>query len=166
MQGAFREKDPFNSIVLYYIKALKCLSNHEFHNMSLQSLSELTENFLLFDDWSGRYEYLIDLGRKLSPMEDALKTDATEVKGCVSKVWLHAQKDNAGKFHLQADSDGSITKGLVYIVMAAYNDKTAAEIAAIDILEMFKHVGLEQHLSPNRRNGFYAMVEKIKRLSQ
>lgn len=133
--------------------------------MKLQSLTDLKENFALFDDWNGRYEYLIDLGRKLPPMNDALKTDATEVKGCVSKVWLHAQKDDAGKFHLVADSDGTITKGLVYIVLSAYDGKAADEIREIDIHSIFGEVGLEEHLSPNRRNGFFAMVEKIQGLA-
>ena len=133
--------------------------------MNWPSLTDLKENFAMFDDWNGRYEYLIDLGRKLPPMEEALKTDATEVKGCVSKVWLHAQKDAEGKFHLAADSDGTITKGLVYIVLSAYDGKAANEIRAIDIHDLFRDVGLEEHLSPNRRNGFFAMVEKIQALA-
>lgn len=127
-----------------------------------RTLDDLIENFALLDDWEARYQYLIDLGNDVPPMEDALKTEATEVKGCVSKVWLHRKKNEDGRFHFQADSDGKITKGLVYIVLCAYEGKTAAEIRAVEIESAFAKLGLDQHLSPNRRNGFFAMVERIK----
>lgn len=133
--------------------------------MTKRTLSELVENFALFDDWEGRYQYLIDLGNDVPPMDDALKTDATEVKGCVSKVWLHYTKDSSGRYHFHADSDGKITKGLVYVVLAAYDGKTAEEIAAVHIEDEFAKLGLADNLSPNRRNGFFAMVEKIRALS-
>ena len=133
--------------------------------MTKRTLSELVENFSLFDDWEGRYQYLIDLGNDVPPMNDALKTEATEVKGCVSKVWLYYEKDASGRFYLHADSDGKITKGLVYIVLAAYDGKTAEEIAAVRIEDEFSKLGLADNLSPNRRNGFFAMVEKIQALS-
>jgi len=132
--------------------------------MTKHSLSDLAENFSLFDDWEGRYQYLIDLGNDVPPMDGALKTDATEVKGCVSKVWLYWEKDGAGRYHFMADSDGKITKGLVYIVLAAYDEKTAEEIAAVHIEEEFTKLGLADNLSPNRRNGFFSMVEKIRNL--
>lgn len=128
-------------------------------------LPELVENFSLFDDWEGRYQYLIDLGNDVPPMDAALKTEATEVKGCVSKVWLYYDKDAAGQYHFMADSDGKITKGLVYIVLAAYDGKTAVEIADVKIEDEFVKLGLAENLSPNRRNGFFAMVEKIRALS-
>lgn len=131
----------------------------------LLTLEDLVENFTLFDDWEGRYQYLIDLGGKLPLMTDALKVETNEVKGCVSRVWLVAEKGYEGRWHLQADSDGNITKGLVYIVLSAYEGKTNEEIAQIDIDEAFGRMGLAEHLTPNRRNGFYAMVEKIKGLS-
>ena len=115
-------------------------------------------------DWEERYQYLIDLGDSLPFMEDVLKTSATEVKGCVSKVWLHSTKDSDEKYHLVADSDGKITKGLVYIVLAAYDGKTVDEIRAMDIEGGFTKLGLDQHLSPNRRNGFFAMVERLRGL--
>ena len=133
--------------------------------MTKRTLSELVENFSLFDDWEGRYQYLIDLGNEVPPMEDAQKTAATEVKGCVSKVWLHYTKDSSGRYHFHADSDGKITKGLVYVVLAAYDGKTADEIAAVHIEDEFSKLGLADNLSPNRRNGFFAMVEKIRGLS-
>lgn len=130
--------------------------------MPYLALAELIDNFSLFDDWEARYQYLIELGDKVEPMADALKTEATEVKGCVSKVWLHYTKDSAGRFHFHADSDGKITRGLVYVVLSAYEAKTAEEIRAVDIEAEFSKLGLDQHLSPNRRNGFFAMVERIK----
>lgn len=133
--------------------------------MTQRTLEDLIENFALFDDWEGRYQYLIDLGADVPPMDDALKTEATEVKGCVSKVWLHPSKDSSGKFRFQADSDGKITRGLVYIVLAAYDGKSAEDIRAIDIEGAFSSLGLDQHLSPNRRNGFFAMVERIRALA-
>ena len=133
--------------------------------MTQRTLDELIENFALFDNWEERYQYLIDLGDDVPPMEDALKTPATEVKGCVSKVWLYYDKNDAGQYHFHADSDGKITKGLVYLVLAAYQDKAADEIRALKIEEEFSKLGLDQHLSPNRRNGFFAMVERIRGLA-
>lgn len=133
--------------------------------MTQPTIEKLVENFALFDDWEGRYQYLIDLGAQVPPMDDALKTEATEVKGCVSKVWLHSSKDSSGKFRFMADSDGKITRGLVYIVLAAYDGKSAEDIRAIDIEAAFSKLGLDQHLSPNRRNGFFAMVGRIRALA-
>ena len=133
--------------------------------MTKHTLSELVENFSLFDDWEGRYQYLIDLGNDVPPMDDALKTEATEIKGCVSKVWLYYDKDAAGQYHFMADSDGKITKGLVCIVLAAYDGRKADEIAALNIEEEFVKLGLAENLSPNRRNGFFAMVERIRGLA-
>ncbi|PZO88198.1 MAG: Fe-S cluster assembly protein SufE, partial [Micavibrio aeruginosavorus] len=88
------------------------------------------------------------------------------VKGCVSKVWLFEEMGADGRYHFHADSDGKITKGLVAIVLAAYEGKTAQEIAAVDIEAAFEKLGLSENLSPNRRNGFFAMVEKIRALSR
>lgn len=133
--------------------------------MPQRTLNELVENFSLFDDWEGRYQYLIDLGNDVPPMIAAFKNESTEVKGCVSKVWLYHTKDRDGRFHFQADSDGKITKGLVYIVLAAYDGKTADEIRGVNIEEEFSKLGLDQHLSPNRRNGFFSMVERIRGLA-
>ncbi len=132
--------------------------------MTKHTLSDLIENFSLFDDWEGRYQYLIELGDSVPPMDDAFKTESTEVKGCVSKVWLHCTKNADGCWHLMADSDGKITKGLVYVVLAAYDGKTSDEIRSVDIEQAFKSLGLDQHLSPNRRNGFFAMVERVRGL--
>ena len=132
---------------------------------TLKPMGVLIEDFALFEMWEERYQYLIDLGAALPPMDDALKTEATEVKGCVSKVWLHYTRDENGAYHILADSDGKITRGLVYLVLAAYDGKRASEIKSVEIEKDFSSLGLDEHLSPNRRNGFFAMVERIRTLA-
>ncbi|MCC7304624.1 MAG: SufE family protein [Alphaproteobacteria bacterium] len=130
----------------------------------MESLEKLAENFALFDDWEGRYRYLIDLGRGLPAMDEALKTDETLVRGCTSRVWLVAQTKD-GTFHFTADSDAHIVRGLIALLVAAYQDKPVSEVSKINIEETFRAIGLEEHLSPNRRSGFYAMVERIRQLA-
>lgn len=125
-----------------------------------ETLEELIENFALFDDWEERYRYLIDLGRNLPKMDDALKTDENLVRGCTSRVWMQADTSE-DKLHFIADSDAHIVRGLIGVLMAAYQDKPLNEIAEIDIEGSFAKIGLDQNLSPNRRNGFFSMVEKI-----
>lgn len=124
-------------------------------------LKELIDNFALFDDWEARYAYLIDLGKKLPPMGEALKTDATLVPGCTSRVWMVKSTEN-GRFHFMADSDAHIVRGLIAVLHAAYDDVTVEEVAGVDIQSAFESMGLDCHLSPSRRNGFFAMVERIK----
>ncbi len=126
-----------------------------------QSLSELVDNFSLFDDWEERYRYLIDLGRGLPKMDDALKTDDNLVRGCTSKVWLDAHIVD-GRLHFLADSDAHIVRGLIAVLSAAYQGQNVADIPAIDINGAFAQMGLDQNLSPNRRNGFFSMVERVK----
>ena len=119
--------------------------------MQMHTLEELVENFALFDDWEERYGYLIELGKGLTTMDEALKTDQTLVQGCTSRVWLVAQEKD-GHFHFIADSDAHIVRGLIAILLSSYQGKTAAEIVDIDIEAAFAHIGLDQHLSPSRRN--------------
>ncbi len=126
------------------------------------NIEEIVDNFGLFDDWEDRYRYLIDLGAHLPPMDEALKTEETRVKGCMSQVWMVMGWDEAHRLSLLADSDAQIVKGLIAILMTIFQGKTAEEIAATDIDQIFGKLGLDQHLSPNRRNGFYAMVERIR----
>lgn len=134
--------------------------------MSALELQDLQENFALFDDWEERYRYLIDLGKALPVMDEALKTEETIVKGCTSRVWMIAETGESRKIHFTADSDAHIVRGLIALVLVAYQDKTPEEIGEIDIEQTFREIGLDQHLSPNRRNGFFAMVERVKALSQ
>ncbi len=132
--------------------------------MTLKSIEEVIENFSLFDDWEDRYRYLIDIGRELPHMDDALKTDESLVRGCTSRVWL-VPDINDEIFTFEADSDAHIVRGLLAILFAAYQGRKLSEIISIDIQGMFKEIGLDQHLSANRRSGFLAMVERIKNLS-
>ena len=122
--------------------------------MAHPSLEELTGNFSFFDDWEERYKYLIDLGKTLDVMEEGLKTEQTLVKGCTSRVWLICETDKAGLFHFTADSDAHIVRGLIAILLSAYEGKAAKEIQEVDVNKAFDEMGLNQHLSPNRRNGF------------
>lgn len=132
--------------------------------MSAQTLDELIENFGLFSDWEERYRYLIDLGRTLPNLEDAYKVDENLVRGCTSRVWLIPEVSN-DVLSFKADSDAHIVRGLVAILAAAYNNKTFDEIRNTDIESAFKSIGLDTHLSANRRSGFFAMVEKIKTIT-
>ena len=134
--------------------------------MAIPPLSELTENFSLFDDWEERYRYLLDLGKMLAPMDDALKTEASRVHGCVSQVWMVSEQSADGHIHFIGDSDGLITRGLIAVLFSAYQDKTPQEIAGVDIEAAFNEIGLNEHLSPNRRNGFFAMVGRIRSQGQ
>lgn len=124
------------------------------------NIEELVENFSLFDDWEERYRYLIDLGRELPHMDDSLKTEERLVRGCTSRVWMDAIVEN-GIFTFAADSDAHIVRGLVALLVVAYQGKKLEELHTVDIEKTFRDIGLDQHLSPNRRNGFYAMVERI-----
>lgn len=125
---------------------------------------EIEENFALFSDWEERYQYLIDLGKALPALDEAHKTDLYKVRGCTSQVWLVPDVAE-GKLRFQADSDALIVKGLIAVLMSAYNTKTPSEISEFPINDYFDSLGLGQNLSPNRRNGFFAMVEKIKSLA-
>ena len=127
----------------------------------MNSLSELIDNFSLFGDWEEKYRYLIDLGKQLPVMEESLLIDENIVKGCTSKVWMVLEK-REGRFHFLATSDAQIVRGLIYILLLAYEGKTAEEIMACDISGEFSRLGLDQYLSPNRRNGFFAMADKIR----
>ena len=130
-----------------------------------ESLDELAENFALFDDWEDKYRYIIELGGRLPPFDDGYRVDENLVRGCTSRVWMVADF-NDGRLHIQADSDAQIVRGLIFLLLAAYQDQSAADIQAYDVGVVFTKMGLDQHLSPNRRNGFFAMVEKIKALAQ
>ena len=128
-------------------------------------IEELSENFTLFEDWEERYRYLIDLGRSLPHMPEALKTDEYIVRGCTSRVWL-VPEIREGRLYFQADSDAHIVRGLVALLYSAYQGKALSEISKIDLVKIVKDIGLDQNLSPNRRNGFYAMVERINALAR
>lgn len=124
---------------------------------------ELVDRFQFLDDWQDRYRYLIDLGKTIPPMDDADKIDEHIVRGCMSRVWVVLRPGAApGTFDVIADSDSSIVKGLIAVAQVVFSGKTRAQMAAADIEATFEDIGLNQHLSPNRRNGFFSMVERIR----
>ena len=127
----------------------------------MTTLAEIEENFALFDDWDGRYDYLIELGRSLPPFPEAERTDANLVRGCQSRVWLVCRLEN-GRLRLAIDSDALIVRGLAAIVLATYDGKTPQEALALDTLALFERLGLLAHLSPTRGNGLRAMIERIR----
>ena len=124
--------------------------------------NELVNNFSLFEDWEDRYKYLIDLGDDLPVMKDILKSEETRIKGCMSQVWMLMEWDKKNRLFLLADSDSRIVRGLIAILQIIFHGKTAMEARKVDIDQIFKNLGLNQNLTPNRRNGFYAMVEQIR----
>lgn len=130
------------------------------------NIQEIVDNFGLFDDWEERYRYLIDLGGRLPAMPEALKTEESKVKGCLSQVWMVLGWDENKRLTLLADSDAQIVKGLIAVLLALFRGKTADEISAINVEKIFADLGLDQHISPNRRNGFYAMVERIRAFTE
>ncbi len=126
------------------------------------NIEELITNFGLFEDWEEKYRYLIELGATLPAVPDTHKTEATKVRGCMSQVWMVPGWDVDGKLTILADSDAQIVKGLIAVLCVIYQKKTREEIKGVDADKIFKNLGLDQHLSPNRRNGFYAMLERIR----
>ena len=131
----------------------------------MSTTEEIVDTLSFFDSWEDRYKYMIDLGKALPEMEQSLKTDDRLVPGCQSQVWIEPKVEN-GVFEFQVDSDAHIVRGLLAIVMAAYNHKTAQQILEFDIKDYFAKLDLVKHLSPTRGNGLQAMVEKIKQLAQ
>ena len=132
--------------------------------MNLPSPDDLIETFGFLPDWEARYTYLIDLGRALPNMDSALKTDSVLVPGCTSRVWVVAEHRNHDLYHFHIDSDAAIVRGLCAVVMVFVQDKTANDIKAVDVTSVFEKLHLAGNLSPNRRNGFFAMIERIKQL--
>jgi cysteine desulfuration protein SufE len=125
---------------------------------------ELAENFSFLEEWEERYAYVIDLGKNLLAFPEALKTELHLVRGCTSRVWLVPQETNDGTIEFIADSDAHIVRGLIGILMIIYDGKTKREVKEFAIEDYFAKLGLGEHLSPSRRNGFFAMVERIKNL--
>ena len=123
-------------------------------------IEELIENFELLDDWEDKYRYIIDLGEKLSPLPQEFHSEEWKVRGCQSQVWLVPEKQG-DKLFFKGDSDAIIVKGIIAIVLMIFSGHTAQEIKAINIEEIFNRLGLQEHLSPSRRNGLAAMTDKI-----
>ncbi|PAU88739.1 Fe-S cluster assembly protein SufE [Pseudomonas sp. WN033] len=121
---------------------------------------DIVDSLSFFDSWEDRYKYIIDLGRELPALDDALRTEENFVRGCQSQVWLVSeQRDD--KLFFSADSDAFIVKGLLAVVLAAYNGKTRQQIIDFDIEGYFEQLNLLKHLSVTRGNGLRAMVKRI-----
>jgi cysteine desulfuration protein SufE len=121
---------------------------------------QIIEDFAMFDDWADKYEYIIELGKTLPPMDERYKTDENRIHGCQSRVWLHASKEN-GLLKFEADSDAFITKGIVGLLIKVLSGHTPKEILESD-LYFLKEIGLQEHLSPTRANGLLSMVKQMK----
>lgn len=136
------------------------------HNPVGVSLPELLENFEFLDDWMERYRYIIELGKRLPEMPEALRTPENKVLGCQSQVWLVvAESDDPERIVFEADSDAHIVRGLVAILLVMFSGKTRDEIRALDPRPTFAELGLDQHLSQGRSNGLLSMVGRIKALA-
>ena len=129
--------------------------------MTIKNIQEeIVDEFSMFDDWMQRYEYMIELGKSLPLIQDSFKTDDKLIKGCQSKVWLHAEMLE-DKMQLTADSDAIITKGIVSILIRSFTNQTPRDIIESDI-SFIDAIGLKEHLSPTRANGLVSMVKQIK----
>ena len=126
-----------------------------------EAQQELIGDFALFDNWVDRYQYIIDMGRKLPPFPEAEKTEARKIKGCQSQVWLLTQAEGE-RLAFQATSDSAIVSGLIAILMRIYNGRRAQEILATPP-DFIAAIGLDQHLSPTRSNGLHSMIGAIRR---
>jgi cysteine desulfuration protein SufE len=132
------------------------------------AFDEIAENFGLLDDWEDRYRYIIDLGRAMPPLPAALRTDGARVHGCASQVWLVPRVSGTGpgaRIGFDGDSDAMIVRGLIAILRALVEGRTAAEVAGLDAAGALAGLGLEQHLSSQRSNGLRAMVARIREIA-
>ena len=125
-----------------------------------QTQDELVEEFGLFEDWADKYEYLIDLGKKLLPISESFKTEENVIKGCQSKVWLHAEKQG-DLVVFQADSEAIIVKGMISMLIRVLSNHTPEEIMKAD-LYFIDQIGMSQHLAQTRSNGLVSMVKQMK----
>lgn len=125
------------------------------------TFADVRETFALLDDWEDRFQYLIDLGRQLPPLPEEAHDEANRVRGCTSKVWLVARRDESGRIHLLGDSDAHLVKGLVALMLLIFSGRRPEEILSIDARAILAEFGLEQHLSPMRANGLHSMLARI-----
>jgi cysteine desulfuration protein SufE len=133
---------------------------------TMTTLDEIIENFSLLEEWDDRYRYVIELGRGLSPLSAQERVEANKVQGCASQVWLATKIGSNGQggpiLTFVGDSDAHIVRGLIAILFAMYSGKHADEILSADAIALFDRLGLREHLTPQRSNGFRSMVERIR----
>ena len=135
--------------------------------MEQSSVDEIIENFELLEEWDDRYRYLIELGRTLPPLPDSDRNEANKVRGCASQVWLATSVKPNGStgpvLSFVGDSDAHIVRGLIAVLFALYSGKGARDIIGTDAVALFEKLGLRDHLTPQRSNGFRSMVDRIQR---
>jgi cysteine desulfuration protein SufE len=133
---------------------------------TVTTLDEIVDNFSLLEDWDDRYRYVIELGRALSPLAERDRTEANKVQGCASQVWLattvHPNGQGGPMLTFSGDSDAHIVRGLIAILFAMFSGKQARAILSTDAIAVFERLGLREHLTPQRSNGFRSMVERIR----
>ena len=137
--------------------------------MATDRFEEIAETFEFLDDWEDRYRHVIELGRAMPAMDEALKSPATKVDGCASQVWIHPVLDGSGpeaQFDFAGDSDAMIVRGLIAVLHALYSGLSLREAAQVDALAELRRLGLDEHLSSQRSNGLRAMVGRIEALTQ
>ena len=136
--------------------------------MAQPEFDEIAETFDFLDDWEDRYRHVIELGRELAPMDEALKVAANKVDGCASQVWIHPRIEGRGpqaRFDFLGDSDALIVRGLIAVLHALYAGRTVAEVAGIDAGAALARLGLDGHLSSQRSNGLRAMVTRLRAIA-
>ena len=129
--------------------------------MARAAFEAIVEDFEFLEDWEDRYRYVIEQGRAMEPLPEALKVPATKVDGCASQVWLHPQIEG-GTFRFDGESDAMIVNGLIAVLRALYNDMPVAEVGQVDARAELGRLGLNEHLSAQRSNGLRAMIERIR----
>ncbi len=129
--------------------------------MAQEAFEEIVETFEFLDDWEDRYRHVIDMGKAMAPLDDALKVPATKVDGCASQVWLHPKIED-GILTFEGESDAMIVRGLIAVLRALYSGLPVSEVARIDAGGELARLGLNDHLSSQRSNGLRAMVERIR----
>ncbi|MEQ3671709.1 SufE family protein [Pseudophaeobacter sp.] len=129
--------------------------------MASAAFEEIVEDFEFLEDWEDRYRHVIEQGKAMEPLEEALKVPATKVDGCASQVWLHPTITD-GRFHFDGESDALIVRGLISVLRSLYNGLTLAEVVAVDARAELERLGLNEHLSAQRSNGLRAMIERIR----
>lgn len=130
--------------------------------MAQEAFEEVVEDFEFLEDWEDRYRMVIEMGKAMEPMSDALKVPATKVDGCASQVWLHIAPED-GRFRFQGDSDAMIVKGLIALLHKLYDGLPEGEVAGVDARAELGRLGLHDHLSAQRSNGLRSMIERIRK---
>ena len=129
--------------------------------MAAEAFEEIVEDFEFIEDWEERYRYVIEQGKAMDPLDDALKVPATKVDGCASQVWLHPKIDG-NVMYFDGDSDAMIVRGLIAVLRKLYNGLSLDEVMAVDARAEFARLGLNDHLSSQRSNGLKAMIERVR----